>query len=582
MADQNSPWNNVTQKLLQGIDYVPDGIILVDTRGAILFLNPAASRMTGWEQSEAIGKDARSVFNVVNAVTREAAWDVLGQVLLDRQSYTLLPNSVLISKNGTEVPIEDAISPFNDDQGEFAGAVIIFKDMSLTRWQLAKALHRANHDPLTSLPNRTTLHERMLSGMARLGSASHALCLMAIDVDHFKSVNDKLGHAIGDFVLQVLATRIAGCLRASDLVCRVGGDEFVVLLPLSGGVDDLEILVQSLLEAGRAPIEVLGVGISVSLSIGIALRHEQSGDVAGFLGDADKAAYRAKAAGGDRAQLFELDFRKDAGAERTLQYQIVEALRTDQFLLQYQPVVDCRTGRMVGAEALVRWRHPDGGLLLPISFVEAAERSGLIVPLGQMVLQQALAQRKEWLERGLPLFTLFANVSAVELVSGEYVERLRELLAANDYVPYSLTLELTESSLLGVHHQRLLIPAIRALKVQVAMDDFGVGYSNIEYLRNCAVDCVKIDGSFVAGIPQRSQDMALVKAMIAMAASVRANSIAEGVETAEQAWLLAEAGCMQVQGNYYSPPVFPEEIEQLLLHQWTVPVPELAQPTCAR
>ena len=558
----------LSEILLKGIEAAPDGVMLVDRGGVVRFLNPAASRMTGWSSSEALGQNAQLVFNIINALTREASWNLLDQALKDQKSYCLLPNSVLIAKDGTELPIEDTISPFRCESGGFDGALVQFKDVSLSRWQLVKALHRAHHDPLTALPNRAALHEQILAHLARLGSESQSLCLLIIDVDRFKRVNDTFGHAVGDLVLQALATRIASCLRQTDLVCRVGGDEFVVLSPIFADSSALMALIHQLLDAGRAPIEILGGATSISFSIGIAMRQDPTSDVAGFLADADAAAYRAKSDGGDRAQLFEAHFRTDLSADRVLKKELIEALRADQFYLEYQPVISCRTGRMIGAEALVRWKHPDGRLLTPVSFLAAAERSGLMVQLGRNVLEKALGQRKSWLSSGTPAPHLFVNVSAAELMSRDYLEDLRELLISGEYEPDSITLELTESTLLGVEQQAIVIPAIRALRLKVAMDDFGIGYSNVGYLRNFSVDCVKIDRSFVSGIPQRSQDKILVRAIVAMAASVQATCIAEGVETAEQASFLREVGCTLAQGLYYSPPVSPDVLLDLLHQHW--------------
>ena len=550
---------------LAALNSVTDGVLTVDLDSRIVYMNPAAERLTGWSLQEAVGQPSSEVFRIVNSVTRETEWQPVRATLEDDDAYSLLPHSLLLRRDGAETPIEDSVSPIHDTNGQVSGAAVVFRDVGHMRLLLLKALHRANHDPLTTLPNRTVLKERMKRAFtSRQGSVSTSAALLYIDVDHFKQINDSLGHRVGDFVLQVIAKRIAACLRRTDVVCRVGGDEFIALVTEVKNTGSLERVPDSLLRSVREPFLVEGTTIKATVSIGVAIGHTDEGATESLIHDADAAMYAVKRTGGDDARWFSSEMRSILRTQTDFEADLQAALDRNEFLIHYQPQIDLRTGRIVGAEALLRWQRPDSTFLKPLSFIHIAERNGLIVPIGQLVLQSVLEQQRMWRKQGGPNLRISVNVSPLELLHPEYLATFDKILAEGDYQHGSLLLELTESEPLHSDQQRDLLAAFKRRGLDLGIDDFGVGYSNLDYLRRFPIDIIKIDRDFLRDVGTSHQDLTLLKAMVNMAQSLKRVVVAEGVETQEQVDLLKALSCDQAQGFFFGPAVTAETFVALL------------------
>jgi diguanylate cyclase (GGDEF)-like protein/PAS domain S-box-containing protein len=546
------------------INSVSDGIITVDNQSVVTFLNKAAETLTGWKHDDAIHKPSDEVFVVVNGVTREADWHPLRAAMEDDERYSLLPNSILIRKDGSEIAVEDSISPIHDESGSVVGAAIIFRDVSLSRLMLMKALYRSNHDPLTTLPNRSLLLDRVQQALLSIQHRQHMIAILYIDVDGFKAVNDAGGHACGDLVLQNISKRMAQCTRASDTLCRVGGDEFILLLTDVGGLTNANRIADKLLEAMRPPFQVGAKAYSVTLSIGIAICDAPFMDSSNLIENADAAMYRAKQSGGNRTLTFDGSMSLQHRKRVSVEDELCRALENKEFVLYYQPQLDLRTRKIVGVEALLRWKTTDVDLRSPLDFIPVAERSGLIIPLGQWVLKEALKQQKQWRVAGYPACLMSVNVSSIEIQDKDYIKNLDIILNEGEYVRGSLMFELTETVLLQAERETEVLSILPQRGILLAIDDFGVGYSNLIYLRRFAVDCIKIDRYFIEHAATREQDAVLVKAIMGLGRSLDKVVIAEGVETEEQLAFLEAIGCDQVQGYFIGRPVAAEALTNAL------------------
>jgi len=440
--------------------------------------------------------------------------------------------------------------------------IVAVEDISL-RKQAEEALTRmANHDALTGLPNRALLQDRLARAVAQAQRTGRQVGVMFIDLDRFKQVNDSLGHEAGDQLIIEIARRLARALRESDTVARQGGDEFVVVLPDLGGADDAALVAAKLLDGLFQPLVLSGQEVFPTGSIGIAMYPRDGQDAHALLKAADTAMYRAKGGGGQRFRFYSADMGAQVEEQLRLEALLQRARERDELALLYQPQVDIATGRVVGLEALLRWQPAGRAMLEPAEFLDLAEETGLIVPIGEWVLATALARHAALRRAGLPPLRISVNMSARQLHHHDVVETVARLLERADCDPSRLTLEITEGVLM--HHPEQAFDTmsrLAALGVQLALDDFGTGYSSLSNLRRFPIHTLKIDRSFVA------DDEAIVKAVIALARSMQLNVIAEGVETREQLAFLGAQGCAQMQGYYFSAPLAADDVERLLRGQ---------------
>ena len=446
-----------------------------------------------------------------------------------------------------------------------AGAVSVVLAAYLGSLLLQRSVieRRAEHDGLTGLPNRTLFGDRLSRALAHARRNAVSVAVMVVDLDRFKEVNDSLGHAAGDELLRQAAQRLRACVRDEDTVARLGGDEFAVLLPHVTGVDGAVRVARRLLEAFAAPVELGGAPVVVSPSIGISLFPQDGIEPEEIVEGADAAMYRAKERGRNTFEIFSPALRTEANERLALEAALRRGLEREEFVLHYQPKVDIRTGRVTGAEALVRWQHPERGLTYPDFFVPLAEETGLVAGLGEFVIAAACEQLQAWRAAGLPPLTVAVNVSATQLREGlaEYVSRALRLA---DLDGSSLELELTESAALeSLELTVAQLQELRALGVTCSIDDFGTGYCGLSYLNRLPVDGLKIDRSFITELSSGSDT--IVTAVIALGHSLGLKVIAEGVETADQLACLADRGCDEMQGYLFSKPIPADEFAALVV-----------------
>ena len=433
--------------------------------------------------------------------------------------------------------------------------------------QQAKQLsYMAEHDYLTGLPNRYLFDDRMAQAISFAQRSRHKIALLFLDLDHFKHINDTLGHAIGDQLLQAVAKRLQAFVRISDTVSRHGGDEFVLLLTELEHVLDVNAFADKLIHALAEPYQVSCHQLHVTTSIGISLYPDDASNAETMLRNADTAMYHAKANGRGNYQRFAPQMNARAVERQALEASLHRALEQQEFVLHYQPKVDIETDRITGAEALIRWQQPTRGLIAPEDFIGIAEDSGLIVPIGAWAMREACRQAKAWLDAGLKLRQMAVNVAAQEFRHRHFVRTLRRILSDTGLPPRLLELELNEGVLMhDASTSGNVLQTLKDIGVRIAIDDFGTGYSSLSHLRRFPIDTLKIDRSFVQDICSESgEEAAIVSAVIAMGKGLKQRLVAEGVETPAQLAFLQSYGCGEAQGFFFSRPMTADEFRQLL------------------
>ena len=546
------------------LNSIGDAVLSTDLAGNVTYLNQVAESMTGWSFLEAKGRPLAEVFQIIDGPTRERAANPMTQAVLEDKTVGLSANCILIRRDGFESAIEDSAAPIHDRKGQVTGAVIVFHDVSAARAIAQKMAHLAQHDFLTDLPNRVLFSDRVANAISLARRHGKQRAVLFLDLDRFKHINDSLGHAIGDKLLQSVAQRLVACVRGSDTVSRQGGDEFVVLLSEIGRAEDAALSAEKMLLALAAPHSIAEKELHVTASIGISIFPDDGQDAETLIRCADTAMYHAKDKGRNNYQFFTDDMNVRALERHFLEGSLRRALQRREFVLHYQPKINLETGAITGVEALIRWRHPERGLISPKMFVPIAEDCGLIVPIGRWVLREACRQAQTWIDAGLPPLPVAVNISAVEFQSKDFLEGVRAMLKETRLNPRYLELELTESVLM--QDAEATAPALNALKsigVRLAIDDFGTGYSSLSYLRQFPIDTLKIDQSFVREITAGSLDDTIVSAVISMGKTLKQRVVAEGIETGEQLAFLQRQHCGEGQGFHFSRPVSAEEFVTL-------------------
>jgi diguanylate cyclase (GGDEF)-like protein/PAS domain S-box-containing protein len=547
------------------LNSIGDAVICTDISGNISFLNLVAERMTGWSLQEAAGRPIAEAFRILNATTRETIANPMERAVHQDRTVHLPSNSILIRRDGFEIPIGDVASPIHDRKGQVTGAVIVFRDASAARAMALRMAHSFQHDFLTGLPNRMLLNDRASQAITLAPRHMKKVAVLFLDLDGFKHINDSLGHPIGDKLLQSIAKRLVDSVRDSDTVSRQGGDEFVVLLSEVEQSEDAAITSRRMLQAVAGACSIDQHDLHVTASIGISVFPDDGLDVDTLIKNADTAMYEAK---GDAPQSYR--FFKQAMNVRAVERQSIEgslrrALERQEFALHYQPKVNLRTGEITGAEALIRWTHPTRGLVAPAEFISVAEECGLILPLGNWVLREACKQARAWVDAGVPMASMAVNISAMEFRDENFLEGVFAILQDAGLDPRSLELELTESVLMKhAESSTSILKTLRARGVQLAVDDFGTGYSSLSYLRRFPIDALKIDQSFIRQLTTTPDDTAIVTAIISMGKSLHLRVVAEGVETHEEVAFLQAHQCDEAQGYFFSRPVPPEQFVKLL------------------
>jgi diguanylate cyclase (GGDEF)-like protein/PAS domain S-box-containing protein len=547
------------------LNSIGDAVMSADFSGRVTFLNVVAERLTGWSREGAAGRPLEEVFHLIDGVTRERVSDPMRRAIKENKTVGLTPNCILVRRDGFEAAIEDSAAPIHDRHGQITGAVIVFHDVSAARELSLRMSHLAQHDSLTDLPNRVLLNDRLSQAMAIAQRGKTRLGLLYLDVDRFKTINDSLGHTIGDRLLQSVALRLPACVRHADTVSRLGGDEFVILLSQLTQSQDAAVIAEKILSSLSVPYEIEEHTLYATVSIGVVTFPDDGPDADTLLKNADFAMYQAKESGRNCYQFFKPEMNAKAARRQSTENGLRLALERKGFLLHYQPKFDLGTGAITAVEALVRWQHPMLGLLPPSEFISIAEESGLIVPLGKWVLREACRQARAWQDAGLKGISMAINISAVELRAKDFVQGVRAILRETGCDPSCIELELTETFLLqDPSSTALVLETLKSLGLHLALDDFGTGYSSLSYMRRFPIDTLKIDQSFMRDVVSDSDNASIVQAVIGMGKSLHMGVVAEGVETGGQLHFLQEHACPQGQGYYLARPAIAKHVTRLL------------------
>ncbi|MDZ8085301.1 MAG: EAL domain-containing protein [Nostoc sp. DedQUE12b] len=686
---QNEQWLTTVLKS------IGDAVITSDEAGTVTFMNPIAEELTGWNYSDAFGKEAAEVFNIAHEQTRIKIESPVKKVLQSGVTVGLPEQTILIAKNGTEIPIDDSVAPIKDDNGNITGAVLVFQDITerneilealarrqqefkalvenapdiisrfntelryvyvnpaiekvtgisaetfigktnaelslpeefclicdrklgqvfqtkeetefecslaigqqtkhyharlvpeltndgsvyfvlsiarnITALKLAEAqlIHDAFHDILTGLPNRALFMERLEWALMQVKRrANYTFAVLFLDLDRFKFINDSLGHMIGDQLLTALARRLENCLRAGDTVARLGGDEFTILLDDLQNANDVISVVERIHEALTFAFQLSGYEVFTTVSIGIALSKGSYNRPEELLRDADIAMYRAKALGKARHEIFDSTMYTQVTQLLELEMDLRRAVERQEFQVYYQPIVLLETYKIIGFEALVRWQHPQHGLVSPDNFIPLAEETGLIIPIGYWVLGEACRQMRAWQVQfpTNPPLTISVNLSTKQFSQPSLIEKINQIIQETGLESSSLKLEITESVLMeNIQLATFMILQLQQMNIQLHLDDFGIGYSSLSYLHRFPSNALKIDRSFIAKIGADGENLEIVQAIVALAKSLNIDVIAEGVETLEQLAQLRVMKCKYAQGYFFSKPLDNKSVETLIL-----------------
>ncbi|WP_457788108.1 bifunctional diguanylate cyclase/phosphodiesterase [Pseudomonas sp. PL-6] len=528
-----------------------EGVMITDLEQRITAVNRAFTQITGYAEAEALGQrpsllasgqhDSAFYAAMWHSLAANGHWQ--GEIWNRRKNGELYPEWLTIS----------AVRNAEDRVTHFVG---VFADISSLKHAQARLDHQAHHDPLTGLPNRLLFENRLRSALEGSRADDQLGAVLFLDLDRFKQINDSLGHPVGDLLLKAIAERLKLQLRDIDTVARLGGDEFIILLPGLHQPQDAEQVAQKLLECFAAPFQIDNHEFFISASIGISLYPKDGADVATLVKNADAAMYQSKAKGRNRSERYTRSLTFQVNERMAMEQELRRALERDELCLHYQPKLCLRSQRLVGAEALVRWPHPVFGDIPPDRFIPVAEESGLILPLGDWVLQQACRQLQHWQEEHGSFGPLSVNLAGAQLHQANLLARIDELLQQHGLAPQRLQLEITENFIMNQAEEALgILHQLKQLGVQLAIDDFGTGYSSLSYLKRLPLDVLKIDQSFVRGLPDDPHDLAITRAIIALGHSMQLTVIAEGVETKAQELCLAAEGCLQIQGYVVSRPL---------------------------
>ncbi|HAF00171.1 MAG TPA: GGDEF domain-containing protein [Methylophilaceae bacterium] len=553
------------QQALVTLESIGDGVITTDMNSKITYLNPIAEKMTGWQLAEAKGRPILEIFRILNETTRKLAPNPVDVVLAHGAVCGIANHTIVVSKTGHEFAIEDSAAPIINVDGNTIGVVLVFHNVSNAKRMAEKMSYLAEHDFLTDLPNRLLLTDRVTQALSSAKRKNSRIAILYLDIDHFKKINDTLGHEVGDQLLKMLSRKLQTCIRDMDTISRQGGDEFVILLSeFDSPVAPAEIA-QKLLKEANSTFQVGLHELNISASIGISMYPEDGDNADVLMRNADAAMYYAKGLGRNNYQFFTKELSTRIAEQVELENRLLKAVNQKEFRLLYQPKISLQSGRIVGAEALIRWLHPENGLVSPEIFIPIAEDMGLIKLIGRWVLREACNQNKTWQAAGVAAIPIAINVSTVELRRANYLQQVSKILMQSGLEPQFLELEVTETVAIDgdVDGIRDLL-SLKEMGVKLTIDDFGTGYSSLSYLKRLPINTIKIDKSFVRDIKIDANDAAIVNAIIKMSHSLNFKVIAEGVETFEQLQFLKESECDEIQGFYFSQPLSADDFFNLL------------------
>ncbi len=540
----------------------PDLIISINKEGNILYASPSyvdffehplsvleSSNLTDW-----VYEDDRPL--LLNELRKTFNSNIVPEPLEFR----------IEKKEGTTIDVEAKIKPVYEENRKVGSLILVIRDITERKQTEMIIYQLAYHDAVTKLPNRRLFMDRLRKEIYQAKRLRSKLAVMFLDVDKFKFINDTYGHEIGDLVLIELAKRIKKNLRPSDLLARMGGDEFTILMPNIAGRDEAEQITQRMKDSFQLPLEMKEKSLNLSCSIGIALYPENGHNVDELLNRADIALYAVKEQGRNEFLFFDQELEEKSLERNLLENQLLKAVQQEQFYIEYQPKTDLSTGNIIGMEALARWDHPELGTIPPRKFIPIAEETGVIIPLGEWILREGCKQNKKWQELGFPPLKIAINLSPRQLQKPNFAETIKEILQETELDSKWLELEVTETMLIDVEEAASSLQTIRDLGVHISIDDFGTGYSSFNYIKDFPVDTLKIDASLVQDIHENKESQAIVKAIIEIAKILHINVIAEGIEKHDQLIALSEDGCSQGQGFLFSQPLSKDDFENYMLN----------------
>ncbi|MGM0855789.1 MAG: EAL domain-containing protein [Pseudomonadota bacterium] len=544
-------WAQVT------LNSIGDAVITTDLESRVTYLNRVAESLTGWSSHDAIGKPLGQVLRLIDGQTLEAAASPARRAMEENCTVGLAMNCVLVRKDGSQLLIEDSAAPIHDQEGFLKGAVIVFHDACHSPTHSSKLAYQAQHDALTELPNRALFSERLMRAIGLAKRHHHQVGLLYLDLDAFKAINDSLGHAIGDCLLQSVARRLSQCVRNTDTICRQGGDEFVVLLSEIDKPQDAARIAEKIL-ATLAETHSLGQHqLHITASVGISIYPDHGNDEPILLNNADTAMYHAKKIGRNKYQLFNAEMNALKTQNSNLESQLHLALKADALFLDFQPRIDIATGNMVSAEALVRWHNPTLGLMQPSAFLPVAEARGLIVPIGYWVLGEACRRLQAWRREGGDIVPIAVNMSAMQLRDKSLPTRVAEILDRTGLEAHFLEMEMAEGSLMDLCNDASIstLSELSRMGIRITIDDFGDGRTSLKQLQCFPINTVNLAPCFAKEMHNNQKSQVFTKALISFLKDLSFRVNAKGVETLAQLNYLEMQGCDGAQGFWLSKPL---------------------------
>jgi len=545
---------------------IGDAVITTDAEGIIEYMNPVAETLTGYDLSRALGRPFNTVFHAVDESTGERMIYPVTQCISEDEAAHLPESLLLLSASGQEYVLHISVKPIREASAAVSGIAVAFSNVTSAHQAARELEFQATHDALTQLPNRYLLFDRLKHAIQKAQRHQNQVALLFLDLDDFKKVNDGYGHSTGDMLLIKVVERLKMSGRAEDTLARLGGDEFVVVLENLSDITVAATVAQKILEALKPSFLLNGHDLFVGGSLGISLYPKDGDDPETLLKNADTAMYRAKETGRNRFQFYTGDMNLRVVKRLVMEEDLRRAIREGELYAYYQLLVGAVEKQITGVECLLRWKHPQRGLISPAEFIPLAEETGLIIPIGEWVMRTACVQARRWRQLGFPIARVAVNLSPSQFSQKNFTETVARTLRETRLPPHCLGLEITESMIMkDVEAAIETLQTFKAMGIHLAIDDFGTGYSSLSYLKSFPIDHLKIDQSFVRDIITDANDAAISQAIIAMAHTMKLYVTAEGVETEAQADFLKLNGCDEMQGYHYCRPVSEEEMTQMLI-----------------